>query len=669
MFSSVLIANRGEIACRITRTAHRLGMRVVAVYSAADKEALHVKMADQAVAIGEASVRDSYLRPDRILEAARQTGAEAIHPGYGFLSENVGFAEACHGAGIVFVGPPPTAIRAMGLKDAAKALMRDAGVPVVPGYMGEDQEAAFLERMAAETGYPVLIKAVAGGGGKGMRLVADPADFRSALESCQREALSAFGDPRVLIERFVSAPRHIEMQVFGDAHGNTVHLFERDCSLQRRHQKVIEEAPAPGMTPAMREAMGEAAVMAAKAVGYQGAGTVEFIVDSSRGLSADDFFFMEMNTRLQVEHPVTEAITGLDLVALQFRVAAGEALPFQQSDLKLNGHAVEARLYAEDPDHEFLPQAGRLHRLSWPAGLPGLRIDTGVEQGDDISTYYDPMIAKLIFHAPTRGEALHGLAAALDDTVLLGIRSNRAFLTRLLRHPDFVAGAVDTGFIGRNLAALVAGAPDPKLLVAAIEAWLVLVAGIASGSPAARLDGWSLAGIERRDRLHLMINGEKTVADIAWLAPGRRRHHLRRGDAPTVLDVESVRLDGGRIDLETSAGPFSGYFGRADGRIFVASPEGHAEIAAEDLTARDAEALAGGAAIKAPMPGKIVRVLTEEGRQVAKGERLIVLEAMKMEHTLSAPRAATVDKVLVSEGEQVQDGKVLVTLSSAEEPV
>jgi 3-methylcrotonyl-CoA carboxylase alpha subunit len=668
MFSSVLIANRGEIACRITRTARRLGMRVIAVHSDADRHALHVKMADHAVAIGPASVRDSYLRPDRILDAARETGAEAIHPGYGFLSENAGFAEACGRAGIVFVGPPPDAIRAMGLKDAAKALMRDAGVPVVPGYMGEEQDGAFLERMAAETGYPVLIKAVAGGGGKGMRLVADPADFRPALESCQREALSAFGDPRVLIERFVSAPRHIEIQVFGDSHGNTVHLFERDCSLQRRHQKVIEEAPAPGMTAEMREAMGRAAVMAAKAVGYQGAGTVEFIVDSSRGLTPDGFFFMEMNTRLQVEHPVTEAITGLDLVALQFRVAAGEALPFRQDDLRLNGHAVEARLYAEDPDHEFLPQAGRLRRLSWPAQLPGLRVDTGVEQGDDITPHYDPMIAKFIFHAPTRSEALQGLAAALDDTVLLGIRSNRAFLTRLLRHPDFVAGAVDTGFIGRNLATLAAGAPDPRLLAAGVEAWLVVKAGLDSGSAAAGLNGWSLAGIARRDRLHLMINGDKTVVDITWLAAGRRRYRIRQGDASADLDIHDVRQDGAALVLMSSAGPFSGHIALSDGGILVASPEGHVELVAEDLTARDAEALAGGSSIKAPMPGKIVRVLTAEGRPVAKGERLIVLEAMKMEHTLSAARAAIVDKVLVSEGEQVQDGRVLVTLKSDEDP-
>jgi 3-methylcrotonyl-CoA carboxylase alpha subunit len=669
MFSSVLIANRGEIACRITRTAHRLGMRVIAVYSEADADALHVKLADEAVAIGPASVRESYLRPDRILDAAARTGAEAIHPGYGFMSENVAFAEACSASGIVFVGPPPDAIRAMGLKDAAKALMRDAGVPVVPGYLGAEQDGDFLKRMAAETGYPVLVKAVAGGGGKGMRLVTDPADFLPALEACQREAQSAFGDSRVLIERYVSAPRHIEIQVFADSRGNAVHLFERDCSLQRRHQKVIEEAPAPGMTPEMREAMGNAAVMAARAVGYQGAGTVEFIVDSSRGLVPDGFFFMEMNTRLQVEHPVTEAITGLDLVELQFKVAAGEPLPIRQSDLTLTGHAVEARLYAEDPDHEFLPQAGRLRRLSWPEGMSALRIDTGVEQGDVITPHYDPMIAKLIVHAPTRREALHELANSLDGTVLLGIRSNRAFLTRLACHPDFLAGAVDTGFIGRNLAALVTGALDPMLLAAGAEAWLLLKAGIGASAAEAALSGWAFAGLGRRDRLHLIVNGEKTLADITWLGPAHRRYHIRHGEMSANLAVEDVRHDSGRLSFVSSAGPFAGHMALSEGRILVASPAGHIELIEEDLTARDAEALAGGASIKAPMPGRIVRVLTAEGKQVAKGERLIVLEAMKMEHTLAAPRAATVDKVLVSEGEQVQDGRVLVTLTSDEDSV
>jgi 3-methylcrotonyl-CoA carboxylase alpha subunit len=664
MFSSVLIANRGEIACRITRTAHRLGMRVIAVHSEADADALHVKLADEAVAIGPASVRESYLRPDRILDAAARTGAEAIHPGYGFMSENVAFAEACSASGIVFVGPPPDAIRAMGLKDAAKALMRAAGVPVVPGYMGADQDGDFLKRMAAETGYPVLIKAVAGGGGKGMRLVADPADFLAALEACQREAQSAFGDPRVLIERYVSAPRHVEIQVFADSHGNTVHLFERDCSLQRRHQKVIEEAPAPGMTPEMREAMGKAAVMAAQAVGYRGAGTVEFIVDSSRGLVPDGFFFMEMNTRLQVEHPVTEAITGLDLVELQFKVAAGEPLPFRQSDLTLT-----ERLNAEDPDHEFLPQAGRLRRLSWPEGSPGLRIDTGVEQGDVITPHYDPMIAKLIVHAPTRREALHELANALDATVLLGIRSNRAFLTRLSRHPDFVAGAVDTGFIGRHLAELVTGAIDPRLLAAGAEAWLALKAKVGASEAEAALSGWALAGLDRRDRLHLIVNGEKMLADITWLGPMRRRYQIRQGEMSANLAVEDVRHDCGRLTFISSAGRFAGHMVLSEERILVASPEGHIELIEEDLTARDAEALAGGASIKAPMPGRIVRVLTTEGKQVAKGERLIVLEAMKMEHTLAAARAATVDKVLVSEGEQVQDGRVLVTLITDEDSV
>jgi 3-methylcrotonyl-CoA carboxylase alpha subunit len=423
------------------------------------------------------------------------------------------------------------------------------------------------------------------------------------------------------------------------------------------------------MTPEMREAMGKAAVMAARAVGYQGAGTVEFIVDSSRGLVPDGFFFMEMNTRLQVEHPVTEAITGLDLVELQFKVAAGETLPFRQSDLTLTGHAVEARLYAEDPDHEFLPQAGRLRRLSWPEGFRGLRIDTGVEQGDVITPHYDPMIAKLIVHGPTRREALHELANALDDTVLLGIRSNRAFLSRLARHPDFVAGAVDTGFIGRKLPELVTGALDPQLLAAGAEAWLALRVGLAASSAEEVLAGWALAGLERRDRLHLIVNGEKALADITWLGPTRRRYDIRHGERSASLVVEDVRHDSGRLTFISSAGPFAGHTALSEGRILIASPAGHVELIEEDLTARDAEALAGGSSIKAPMPGRIVRVLTAEGRHVAKGERLIVLEAMKMEHTLAAARAATVDKVLVSEGEQVQDGRVLVTLTSDEDPV
>src|SRR6478672_11399318 len=450
MFASVLIANRGEIACRIARTAARLGLRTIAVYSQADANALHVRQCDEAYPIGPAPAAESYLVIDRLIDVARQSGARCIHPGYGFLSENAEFAEVCAKAGIVFVGPPPSAIRAMGLKDRAKALMEQAGVPVVPGYHGERQEPAFLKQKADEIGYPVLIKAIAGGGGKGMRRVDKRPDFDAALESAQREAKSSFGDARVLIEKYVSAPRHIELQVFADAHGNAIHLNERDCSLQRRHQKVIEEAPAPGMSAELRASMGEAAVKAAQAVGYVGAGTVEFIADGSNGLRPDRYWFMEMNTRLQVEHPVTEAITGLDLVEWQFRVAAGEKLPLTQERVPLQGHAVEARLYAEDPEREFLPSTGRLIALRFPRN-EGLRVDSGVDAGSEVSPFYDPMIAKLIVHAKTRDDALDRLARALEQTVLVGPRSNAGFLAALCRAPGFRKGQFDTGFIERNL--------------------------------------------------------------------------------------------------------------------------------------------------------------------------------------------------------------------------
>src|SRR6188474_2666710 len=455
MFSSVLIANRGEIAVRIARTAKRLGMRVIAVYSEADATALHVRVADEAYLIGPPPARESYLVIDRIIEAASLAHADCIHPGYGFLSENPQFAEACAAAGIVFVGPPPSAIRAMGLKDQAKALMEKAGVPVVPGYHGELQDPKFLKEKAYQIGYPVLIKAVAGGGGKGMRRVDKHAEFDTALESAAREAQSSFGDPRVLVEKYVTAPRHIEMQVFADAHGNVIHLNERDCSLQRRHQKVIEEAPAPGMTAEMRDAMGRAATEAARAVGYRGAGTVEFIADGAKGLRHDGFWFMEMNTRLQVEHPVTEAITGLDLVELQLRVAAGEPLPLKQDDVKLIGHAVEARVYAEDPARGFLPSTGKLVALDFPNSV---RVDTGVETGAEVSPFYDPMIAKLIAHGPSREAALDQLATALEQSIVVGPRSNVAFLAALCRTRDFRAGKFDTGFIDQHLAALTAQA-------------------------------------------------------------------------------------------------------------------------------------------------------------------------------------------------------------------
>src|SRR5450432_176461 len=453
MFKSVLIANRGEIACRIARTARRLGLRTIAVYSEADRHALHVRLCDEAQAIGPSPAAQSYLSIERLIAAARAAGAECIHPGYGFLSENAGFAQACLDAGIAFVGPPPAAMRAMGLKDRAKALMEKAKVPVVPGFHGDMQDGKFLKQKAYEIGYPVLIKAVAGGGGKGMRRVDRHAEFDAALASAQREAKAAFGEARVLLEKYVSSPRHIEMQVFADSHGNAIHLNERDCSLQRRHQKVIEEAPAPGMSAELRAAMGAAAVAAAKAVNYVGAGTVEFIADGSGGLKEGAFWFMEMNTRLQVEHPVTEAITGLDLVEWQFRVAAGEKLPLRQDQVPLNGHAVEARLYAEDPERGFLPSTGKLIALQFPTA-EGLRVDTGVEVGDEVTPFYDPMIAKLIAHGETREQALDCLAQALDKTVVIGPRSNAGFLAALCRAPEFRASNFDTGFIERNLAAL-----------------------------------------------------------------------------------------------------------------------------------------------------------------------------------------------------------------------
>ena len=564
MFSSVLIANRGEIACRVIRTAKRLGMRTIAVYSDADADALFVHQADEAYRIGPAPARESYLLGSHIIEVAKHAGAECIHPGYGFLSENAEFAEACVKAGIAFVGPPAKAIRAMGLKDAAKALVERAGVPVVPGYHGAKQEPAFLRERASNIGFPVLIKAVAGGGGKGMRRVDRLIDFEEALLSAQREAANAFGDPRVLVEKYIKTPRHIEMQVFADGHGHAVHLFERDCSLQRRHQKVIEEAPAPGMTDEVRAAMGKAAVDAALAVGYVGAGTVEFIADAGKGLRPDGFFFMEMNTRLQVEHPVTEAITGLDLVELQLRVASGEKLPFAQSDLAIDGHAVEARLYAEDPEKGFLPSTGTLWALRFPEGQ-GLRIDTGVAEGDAVTPFYDPMIAKVIAHAPSRLAALDLLAQALGETVVAGPRTNVAFLKALCEARQFREGEFDTGFIDRNMDALGAvprgidagaAAAGALALVREREAAArssAISAGATGKGPWDVADAFQMSGL-RRSGLALVVEGERVDAMLGWdedgpsldmigdeavgdgereftLVAGRRWHHRAVGRA------------------------------------------------------------------------------------------------------------------------------------------
>jgi 3-methylcrotonyl-CoA carboxylase alpha subunit len=645
MFASVLIANRGEIACRVIRTARRLGLRTIAVYSEADARALHVRMADEAHAIGPAPASQSYLVAEKIVAAAKAAGADCIHPGYGFLSENAAFAEACRAAGIIFVGPPPDAIRAMGLKDRAKALMEKAGVPVVPGYHGDKQDAAFLKRKAYEIGYPVLIKAVAGGGGKGMRKVERHADFDAALEAAQREARSAFGDAHVLIEKYVNAPRHIEMQIFADGHGNAVHLNERDCSLQRRHQKVIEEAPAPDMDASLRARMGAAAVAAAQAVGYQGAGTVEFIADGAGGLKDDGFWFMEMNTRLQVEHPVTEAVTGLDLVEWQFRVAAGERLPLKQDQVRLAGHAVEARLYAEDPERGFLPSTGRLVALRFPEDS-SVRIDSGVEAGDVVTPFYDPMIAKVIAHAQTRDAALDGLATALEKTVVAGPRSNAGFLAALARADGFRQGDFDTGFIDRNMDALGA-TPQGLDRAAAAAGARELIEGerarIATHgtSPWDVADAFQLSGA-RRLALPVIADGEAVVAEVDY------------GPQGAAVTVEGATP---ASDAVAVAQPDA---------VYVLRRGRQTKVALRDLALDQAGDASGGGLVRAPMHGKVLAVLVETGARVSRGQPVAIIEAMKMEHTLTAPVDGTVSEVAVTKDAQVAEGaKVLVVEPSA----
>jgi len=612
MLPSLLIANRGEIACRVIRTARALGVRTVAVYSDADADALHVRLADTVVRLGPAPARDSYLRGDLILAAARETGAAAIHPGYGFLSENADFAEAVLDAGLIWVGPDPASIRAMGLKDAAKQRMIAAGVPVTPGYLGEDQSPERLAAEADRVGYPVLIKAVAGGGGKGMRRVDDAADFAAALAACRREAAAAFGDERVLIERYILAPRHIEVQVFGDRHGNVVHLFERDCSLQRRHQKVIEEAPAPGMDAATRAAVCDAAVRAARAVDYVGAGTIEFIADASEGLRADRVWFMEMNTRLQVEHPVTEAITGVDLVEWQLRVASGEPLPLRQEQLTISGHAIEARLYAEDPARGFLPSTGTL--IAFRPGA-GVRVDTGVEQGSTISPYYDPMIAKLIAHADTREAARARLGAALAATQVWPVRTNAGFLVRALDHPDFAAGAVDTGLIERAGEALM---PSERPSEAALTAAARTLSG------AALVPGFRLNAPPRREAAFLLDGHPAQVALAPAAGPGDQRERALITEAGQTYALTPFR---------------------------AAAAGGGA---------------AGDGAILAPMPGRVIAVEVSAGERVRAGQRLVTLEAMKMEHSLSAPFDGVIASLDVAVGAQVADGAALVRVERAD---
>jgi len=619
MFRKLLIANRGEIAVRIIRTARRMGVATVAVYSDADANAAHVALAHQAVRIGPPPPRESYLSIEAVLAAAKASGAEAIHPGYGFLSENAEFAEACAAAGIVFVGPPPSAIRAMGLKDRAKALMAKAGVPVVPGYLGDDQSTEHLRAEADRIGYPVLIKAVAGGGGKGMRKVERARDFASALEGAQREARGAFGNDAVLIEKYVTRPRHIEVQVFADSHGNAVHLFERDCSLQRRHQKVIEEAPAPGMSADMRAAIGAAAVKAAKAVAYVGAGTIEFIADASDGLRPDRIWFMEMNTRLQVEHPVTEGITGTDLVEWQLRVAAGEKLPKSQDDLAISGHAIEVRLYAEDPQSGFLPSIGTLEVLRFPQDV---RVDTGVREGDAVTPFYDPMIAKVIAHDASRTGAAEKLARALEQIRIAGLKTNNAFLIRALRHPDFLAGEIDTAFIERHLAQLLPPSLPPPHVLSAAAAFIVDETAPAGGDPWNARDGFRLGGT-RVPQIEFVVDGKRVLAE-----------------AKASPDVMVHRLASGALAAMER------------GQTFVLSLYDPFEAAEASSAATDR--------IVTPMPGKIIQLLVREGDAVAKGQPLAVLEAMKMEHTLSAPGAATVEAVSVAVGDQVGEGTIVV---------
>jgi len=644
VISSVLIANRGEIVRRIIRTARRLGVRTIAVYSDADARAAHVREADAAVRLGPAPVRESYLRADAILAAARETSAEAIHPGYGFLSENADFAEAVEAAGLVWIGPPPAAIRAMGLKDAAKRLMQNAGVPVTPGYLGEDQDPAHLAREAEAIGWPVLIKAVAGGGGKGMRKVERAADFGEALISARREAASAFGDDRVLLEKYVTRPRHIEVQVFADAHGGVVHMFERDCSIQRRHQKVIEEAPAPGMDAATRESLCSAAVRAARAVGYRGAGTVEFIADASQGLAADRIWFMEMNTRLQVEHPVTEAVTGLDLVEWQIRVASGEPLPLTQDEIKLEGHAVEARLYAEDPANGFLPSVGRLTTFDLPIDV---RADSAVGAGDVVTPYYDPMLAKLIVHEPTRHAAAERLAEACEQMRVWPVKTNAWFLARCLKDDAFLAGEADTGFVEARLETLAQPpAPSGRAAAAAAAAYALGPTTSLGGLFAFRLNAPAVAAVR------LYRDGVAFDAKVSRAARGLTVQCGEDSFQAAIDAQRELRVDGRRFEIADLGEAGKAVF--EDGAAFAFTPFGTVQGAGE---------AGGDGTLRSPMPGRIVAIARKAGDTVKAGDILITLEAMKMEHALKAPFDGAVSEINVSEGDQVVENAILAVLT------
>ncbi len=648
----LLIANRGEIACRIARTARRLGIHTIAIYSQADAGALHVSACDEAFGIGGRTPAESYLRADAILEVARRSGAQAIHPGYGFLSENAEFAEACARAGVVFIGPPPSAIRAMGSKSAAKTLMESAGVPLTPGYHGDNQNERFLQEAAERLGYPVLIKASAGGGGRGMRRVDAAKDFSAALSSCKREAAASFGDERVLVEKYVLRPRHIEMQVFADSHGQCLHLFERDCSVQRRHQKVLEEAPAPGMTGARRKAMGQAAIDAARAVGYVGAGTVEFIVAPD-----GEFYFMEMNTRLQVEHPVTEMITGLDLVEWQLRVAVGERLPLTQEQVACSGHALEARIYAEDPDRGFLPAIGRLESFAAPAPSRHVRVDAGVQQGNEITPYYDSMIAKLIVWDETRELALKRMQDALSATHIVGVVNNVSFLHRLVGTKAFRAADLDTALIDREHDQLFPqphGPPREVWLAAAVATLLRTGTG-RTDSPWEMQDGWRLGARAQRELIFRSGEFERKVA-ISYLPVGWQ---LQLDGHSSIATGHLVRGTDLTLVLDDVSRIVSVYASAAGEQVFL-DGESYALARVDPLTVAGAATAAGTAGLRSPMPGRVIDLMATPGSEVVKGQALLVLEAMKIEHTITAPGPGTLRAFKVAAGEQVSEGVELV---------
>ncbi len=665
MFTKILIANRGEIACRVAATARRMGIRTVAVYSEADAGAKHVAVCDEAVLIGPAAAKESYLRAEKLIEVALATGAQAIHPGYGFLSENAEFAKACADNGLVFIGPPASAIDAMGSKSAAKALMEKANVPLVPGYHGDQQDTAFLNAQADAIGYPVLLKASAGGGGKGMRVVEKSADFADALASCKREAINSFGDDKVLVEKYLQRPRHIEIQVFADTYGNCVYLFERDCSVQRRHQKVIEEAPAPGMTAERRQAMGEAAVAAARAVGYVGAGTVEFIANQD-----GSFYFMEMNTRLQVEHPVTEMITGTDLVEWQLRVAAGEKLPAQQADLQINGHAIEARIYAENPEKGFLPSIGKLRYLRTPQSVEfslghgtepaAFRIDSGVREGDTISPFYDPMIAKMIVWGKDRTEALARMRQALAQYRIVGLHTNIAFLSRLMHSDPFTHADLDTGLIERHHENLFPAAVSPSAQVLALAvAGLLLSEQQAGSDPWQSSHGWRM-NLPLIRELRFSEEEQQIALSLQYSAGS---YQLKIAGVSHTMQIRQSA--GNQIQLSLDELTQSGEVIWDGEKVHVFTAGQHTELHYHDPLAHAGDAEAEGGRLTAPMPGKIVAVMTEKGRAVKKGEALLIMEAMKMEHTISAPHDGEIAEILYAVGDQVSEGAQLLAFAQS----